>query len=348
MYEKISPIIVAGAGGYMGVPYVRKLIECGIPLDQIIGVEPNAERAEAITNLGVSVRPSVLDCKDIGPKTAIVVVPSPLHRKVFDQCAEIGVQNLFTEKPLVLRAEELEGLDTLEMNILVGYLINFSPIVEKLIMFMREHHLRCTQFMSLWGKNWCAVNRPMGPDLEEELPHPLVLALALIGYDFESIRAYALAGSFIPFVRPELVQEADEQGFGFGRELNDTSIAFLKVQRGSYPSVPVSILSSFNAFEQRRLVDVSLSTFDKSFPDYKVCLEFDNPAQGGTVDRLRIIGARDDNLVLEKEWLQTGKPDKIGLQLKAVLEAFAGGSRHPMIVDFDTASQVVRLLDKAL
>ena len=328
----------------MGLPYVNALLEIGIPKQKVIAIEPHEGRRQEVEALGVVTLPTIAEAAQQAPTTAIVAVPSPLHRKVLEDLVAIGVKNSFTEKPLVLHTGELEGIEKLERSIYVGYLINFSPAMDQLWAFMKERDLECGQTLAMWGKNWCAVDRPIGPDLEEELVHPLLASLRLIGYEQVTDIQRQVIGTWVPYVQPEIATQGVQEQFGYSQKPNDTSVANFNVRVNNGRLVPISILSSFNFFEQRRTIDVTLMHKGNAFPDFKACLEFDAGSGATRVDRIRIIDARTDKVVLENEM----SSNKLLLQLRAALDMFAGGNSDPRLVGLKEASDIVRLLDGAL
>lgn len=339
MYPNITPIVVVGAGGYMGLSYLKNLISLGIPTGHIVGVEPSDERRREVTALRVWAPHSVEKSADYVPKTAIVCAPSHMHRTIFDECARIGIQNILTEKPLVLHAQELEGLHELSVRLYVGYLINFSPTVQALTKFMRERGLQCRGVIAHWGNNWLAKDRPIGPNLQEELGHPLTLGLHLIGSDrIRNVGTASIALSHVPYMRPEMKLDP------FTVDPNDTSLGMFCAETNEGSVVPISILSSFSLFEQRRVVDVSLVKQGESIPWYRACLEFDTFEARGRTDCLRIVEVRTQRPAIEPVIV---RPNKLLLQLQAALEAFDGKAPDARLVTLDQAAQVVELLEGA-
>lgn len=333
-------IAVVGAAGHMGFPYVKLLRKRGVSPEHIIAVDP-VERP-AISDLGVRQVPTLETMTGID--AAIVAVPAPLHIEIFKLLAHAGVRNVLSEKPLVMSDLELHMLDQLGLNIFTGFVINFSPAIEALRTIVDEEHLRCVQFISTWGKNWCAVDRPMGPDLHEELPHPLVAAMCMLG--FGNVRAFdsvQIGGTHVPFVRPELAGQARIFGFS-DDQLNDTTVGTIGVQVRDGASVPVSILSSFNMFEQRRELDVTLMRMGSVFPDLKARLSFDVADASGVGDGLKIIDARTNECRLERRFFA----NKLELQLKAFLDGLESGRFDQRLVDRRIAGMVVSAFDDTL
>ena len=349
---QVAPIAVLGAGGHMGIPYVKALLTLQFDKAEIIGIEPDAERRQAVEALGVPVFASLADAAALGIESAIVSVPSPLHRKMFELCASLGIKNVFSEKPLVLNEAEFAGLDTLGLDIYTGYLIHFSPAVDYLCAFVEEKSLECAQVISMWGKNWCAVGRPMGPDLEEELIHPLVTAMRIIGRDkIVEIKRSGVIGTYVPYVRPEVAEKGKTEDFGFPERLNDTSLGNFNASTAARQSIPISILSSFNFARQRRTMDVTLMEEGETFPRYKAILDFDlRSAGGGVYDEVSIIDALTDQVVSDHGGPKQGQfvGNKVLIQLEMALKAFAGEEPDPRLVNISWAGSIVRLLEGAL
>lgn len=344
MINANHPILVIGLG-HMGFPYVRKLIELGISHKAILGIDPDGEAcARAEAEFGISAFPNFDVIGMWQPRTAIIAAPAPMHRRLLEECASVGVTHVLCEKPLVMSAAELEGLESQGLTIYVGYLINLSPAIFRLQAMMAKQELECIQFHSIWGKNWFGVNRPIGPDLEEELVHPLVAAMHIVGWkDIVHIQR-RIIGTRMPFVRPELEVRGALHCLG-GQKDNDTSNArfFIHVHAGRY--VPCTIFSSFTFAFQRREIDLSLAVKGEIHPRFKVRLEFDLPGKIGVDDRLTIIDARSNESMYAYSFENV---DKLKLQCAAFLDAARGGPPLSGLVGYDWAADVVRLIDGAL
>lgn len=328
-------IVVFGAGGYMAVPYIRALKELGVPSEHILGVEPDPDRRKLAEGLGIRVYADPEACRAERLSMAIVAAPAETHRRIFDACADLGIRNVLSEKPLVLQSSELDGLGGLGLRMYVGYLVNFSPVVTRLRGFIAERNLRVCEVHGIWGSNWVAKQRPIGPDLQEELPHPLVAALHIIGFDRlegEGLRG-SIRRSFVQHVHPDAVREAKAS-------YNDSSTGMI-LARTAEGDVPIHLISSFNFFEQRRVIDVSLAENGSQVPTHKACLEFDVDHR---FDRLRIIDARTNAPIPEHQY-EPMASNKLLDQLRAVLEAFSGIAADERLIGFEVGSALVRLLE---
>jgi len=341
--KNLGKIVVLGAGGYMGNFYVDSLFKLGFHQSQILATDINPEHLGAIRdrypNLGL-VTGNNEKAFAQKPDAAIVAVSSPQHKEVIIKCFEAGVAKVFVEKPLVYRPVDLVELEDHDLDKLyVSYLINFSPVVSDFFAQINNQNLIVLQARSLWGKNWCAVNRPMGGDAEEEAVHPLALIMAAIEvsdriYDVETHGRF----SYVPYVQPHLVDEAAKLQLGFPGNLNDSSLLDCRFEVKGGRLLNAFIMSSFNLFEQVRMVEFSLAFRDgDEFPLYKAKLEFD--VQGK--DMLRIKSARTDKQMLYK----LSSRDKLLEQLKAALAAFAGEKPDLRLVGFGQASNLVRIID---
>ena len=83
------------------------------------------------------------------PDVAIVLVNSPAHQLVIEQCHLAGIRKIFVEKPLVYTLDELEALNKLDLKTLyTGYLINFSGVVNDLFQFIKKEELIVVQARS--------------------------------------------------------------------------------------------------------------------------------------------------------------------------------------------------------
>ncbi|MDO8559307.1 MAG: Gfo/Idh/MocA family oxidoreductase [bacterium] len=343
--SKLGRILVLGAGGYMGRYYVNSLLQAGIDGKLIIGVDTNASNLREVA----AAYPTPIYMEDIQealrlkPEIALVMVNSPIHQRVIEQCYEAGVRKFFSEKPLVYTLDQLRALDRLNLkNLYTGYLINFSGIVEDLFQFMDEKNLIVVQARSLWGKNWCAVDRPMGGDAEEEMPHSLALILSAIEKNQKIIGVESFARfTYVPYMKPQVTKKAKMLDLGFPEKLNDSSLADFSI-RTDRKTINAHILTSFNLYEQQRRVEISFAEHgsNSDFPKFKACLEFDTNGK----DLLRIKNARNDEEVLAREF----KGNKLQEQLETVLKSFAGENIDLRLVGFEQASRLVRLIQKSI
>lgn len=337
-------LVVFGVGGYMGHRYMKILTEIGI--SSVIGVDINPINLKKISDK----YPFSKYTKDIDealslkPEIVMILANSPAHLEIIERCHSKGFRKFFVEKPLVYSLEQLQRMEGEEFdlsNLFVGHQINFSGIVNELFSFMKKENLIVLQARSWWGKNWCSVNRVIGGDAEEEIPHPLALILSIISLNQEigNIES-SIKLSYIPYVRPDLVKNGKDLGLGFPEKLNDSSIADFSIETDT-GIVNAHILTSFNMYEQQRRVELSfVKRGDSGLPQYKACLEFDVDGK----DILRIKDAQTDEEILQSEF----SGNKLKEQLKAVLKVFAGQGSDSRLISFDRASMLVRLIQESL
>lgn len=339
--SKRDSIAVVGAGGYMGRFYVKALVELGLDPAKIIGIEPDDLRRGTLLKVSdIRVAASISEVAN-SIKAAIIVVPGPLHREVINSCISYGIRNLFVEKPLVSNVRELEGLSKRGVKIYTGYLINFSGVIPMLQEFIHRHKLVCVSVAGLWGKNWASIDRPIGADSVEELPHPLAVALSILRRQgmFLKIERKGILKTYIQYVRPELDGRA--RASGFEADTDDSCMGLFEVQIGTR-IVPIRITSSFNMVKQTRQIELILAPRNGGFQTHKVMLEFDLSDQGVIFDQIMIYESRSSALIHSNR----SSNDKLRAQLKAVLEAFETGKADARLVDFALASEIVRLLDE--
>lgn len=344
MFKKIGNIAVIGAGGYMGKFYINSLINLGVDPKSIVGVETNAYNLQDIANLHpeICLTDNMQNALSFYPNVALIMVNSPLHKLVIEQCYKAGVRKFFVEKPLVYTVEQLTPLNELNLkNLYTGYLINFSGIVKDLFNFMRERNLELIQARSFWGKNWCSVNRPMGGDAEEEMPHPLALILSTIeqNQDIKHIKPF-IRLTYVPYINSMVTKKINMKELGFPEKLNDSSVADFIIKTNKR-NINSHIMTSFNLYEQIRRVEMIFVEEDNvsNFPKFKACLEFDV----GGKDILRIKDALNDEEILISEF----KGDKMQIQLNCVLKAFTEENADTRLIGFKQAAWLVHLIEES-
>lgn len=330
-------VAVAGLG-YMGSAHLGALLQIGLDPGRITGIDPDP-RARTKAEREYNIR-TFADLSELPePKTHAVCIaaPSPLHLNLLNQCASLGIWQVLVEKPLVLNTSELTGVQGTRVMGFVGYVINFSEALTQLAGFINGQSLELLQVHAFWGNNWIAKGRWIGPNIAEELPHPLVAALSLGGRKaFATAEAKGALLTHVQYMHRSL-QRAD-------RNDNDTSLA-LFTMRPNDRDVPISIVSSFNLFEQERIIDVSLAHPGDDVAAYRARIEFDT-GDGARVDTLRIIEAETRRPVRCFERLEFAG-DKLAAQDKAALLSLFQNVPDGRLVDFERAGIVLRLLDQA-
>lgn len=339
---KLAPILVVGYG-YMGKIYVGQLLKLGVPAPNVLVVDRLPERASASTvdYPGVQAYGYFASALELQPRTALVLTNTPDHLSVLMALVNVGVQNIFCEKPVVLpqQREDLSRLlDRFHGVFCVGYLINFSPALQRLREFIRTMNLQILKIDGRWGKDRTKDRRPSAGDLEDETTHPLHTALALISgtQDIKSVRVRADL-LHLPFVDAAQQQLQRQRDASYPTQPNSCSDVVLHVSVSSR-EIPVLIRSSFVSFEQERRIDVTLGDNDGN-PSCIARLEFDVNGE----DRLltRMPGSTVLNEVREP-----GK-EKLGDQLSAFLTHAAGGERHPLLTDATIGGLMVEIASAA-
>lgn len=343
---KNTKVLIVGIGGYMGLFYTKVILEdTQLQAQNITGVEIDPKNREKVSSKfpQISNLTNNLDqaLANQDYDIAIILTNSVTHKDIIIACHGAGIKNIFVEKPLVYTSEELYGLHDIDTSKLItAYLINFSKIVQDLFIFMEEGDLIVIEALSCWGKNWCAENRPMGGDAEEELPHPLALILSTIAttQTIEKIESNIFM-SHEQFVRPELLEDAKSTGTHYPTEMNDSTISALQVKTKS-KEVSVFIMSSFNFFDQRRWVEFILCKKESDrFPLYKCRLIFD---EGGK-DTLQIIKAKTGEIIYNGRYSE----NKLAEQLMAVIRYYTEGQKDQRLVDFDQSKRLVQIIHRA-
>jgi len=355
----LGKILVLGCGGKMGRHYLDKLLEMGFSRENILGVDINQTRLEAVARSypGIFFTLSHSQALDQKPAAAIIAVNSSAHLDEIVRCYNAGVSDLFVEKPLVYYKHELAKLGQFKnQSLFVAHLINFSEAVKELFQYIQENNLILCQAFSFWGKNWPGEKRVMGGDAEEEVPHPLALILAIAEFNqlIKDISVWARLTS-VPHVQSQYLNEAEELDLGFPHIMNDTTLAQLIIKthhNSTEYHIPAQILSSFNLAEQSRRLELGLCTQEMvnrkgrlaEPPSYKAIMEFDTRLEDGTGDYLKIINARTNESVLYSE----SRQDKLRANLEACLKEFAGQGRDPRLIDFKKADWLTNLMQKML
>ncbi len=349
--SKDIKIAVLGCGGKMGRYYIDKLLCLGIPSKNILGIDTNIRKlkevAIAYPKLIYANSHKHAESLNFKPEIAIIAVNSTEHFNEIVWCYETGIKKIFCEKPLVYHKNQLDRLRAYDNSQLyVAHLINFSGIVADLLNFINKHNLVIRQFHSFWGKNWPGEKRMMNGDAEEEMPHPLALALALANYNqtIQQVKVFACM-SFVPHVQPEYQEQASCLKQGFPKTMNDSTIAQFLIKTDLI-TIPAHISSSLNYTFQIRRTDIGMHTQEDAAknndkpPNFKACLEFDVDGK----DILHIISAKTNEIIHQSHY----NGDKIQANLMAALRAYKCGDVDPRLIDFKKAAWMVELLQNAI
>ena len=182
----------------------------------------------------------------------------------------------------------------------------------------------------------------MGGSAEEEMSHSLALILSIIALNqkIKDVKSFARF-TYIPHMKPEIIEKAKQLDLGFPDKLNDSSLVDFSIETPKR-TINAHILTSFNFYEQQRRVELCFikRNSDSNLPKFKACLEFDVNGK----DMLRIKEAKNDKEILYREF----KGNKIQEQLKAVLKAFVEEEVDPKLVGFKQSSWLVRLVQESL
>jgi hypothetical protein len=323
---------------------------------------------------------------DKQPEIALVVVNSPEHLPVFIQLFEAGIRKIGTEKPTVLTIAQLNQLISFmkflkpacgDNDFFTAHLINFTGTAVPLMKFINLYDLIIALFILYWGQNW-NPKRWMGPDLEEETPHPLAFAYTLADA-VQKVTGYSVKASTttVPHVKLEHRQEKNTLNMQYPDLMNDTTVAHYKFDSPVRP-VDAAVLTSFNMFEQYRWVEISMYRRENlgkgDVPDFKAKIEFDVSFK----DQLHLFGAFYDldnlrNLIGEEKydgWIKPEAPkldilriidartnevlvqniyrgNKLQDMLCAMLTALTGGPIDPRLVNLPQSIQMIRMIHSA-
>ena len=356
-YSKMGNILVFGADGYMGRFYLKIMLkELGYEQEQIIAIENDESKLLKIKKQYPRICTYLFTntplLRSHKAKHAFVLVNTPNHLRVLRKCSILGIKNIFIEKPLVYSASELKDVKKLSFDkFYVGYLINGAKIVEELNSFISKKKLAVSFANARWGKNFCPVKRTIGSNAKEEMTHPLGLITSVVDITNGGIKSSSLKlhCTYNPYIQPSFLKKAKQQGITYANKLNDSSSGVLEMKTKTTGSVFSHITSSFNLFKQVRQVEFVLVRKDDptKFPAYKALLDFDElfgRAKKRRADRIQIIEAKTDKIVFEL----ISHDNKLKNQIENVFSAFCGEQPDKRLVDLKRASELVRLLDKAL
>lgn len=338
----IGLVLVVGYG-YMGKTYVKFLRGLGFSDDDLVVVDLDPVRATEY-NTTYPTSPSANVCLDAAlarqPRTAFVLVNTPAHKTVIKACLDVGVQNIFVEKPLVMPRQLDELLISpgiAKVNLCVGHVINFSRVLLPLLRLMRKKNLVLVQGISAWGKDRTADTRPTPGDLDE-IPHPLALFLSLcrINQSIDGDVRVQAALSRLPFANEEAQRLACNRDASFPECPPSSSVLALQVPTDKSLNVLLGLTSSFVGFQQQRWVEMAFACLDGESLSYLARIDFDLPEK---MDRLVIR-----SLVDRAEMTYDFPSDtKLGDSVETFLTWVAGSECDPRIVRFQEAVQLVRI-----
>lgn len=176
----IPKVMIVGFG-QMGGFYRNILSDLGYKPDQILVCDTNPAQLAKVQ--GATPMNKVRDGWDQQPQAVFVTTNTHAHLPVLQEAVESGVKNIYVEKPIV-EPSQLEVLAHLlqqhhDVRVLVGYVINASPVMDALVDHMREHDLHVLSSIGRWGKRR-GNTRPTAGNHVDEIIHMLMAHYALV------------------------------------------------------------------------------------------------------------------------------------------------------------------------
>ena len=335
----MNRIAVVGCGqmGSTYVPIIRKLTD--VPL---ILVEHDRSKWGKSWQEDLQIVESI--DKVSGCDTAFVLSNTPAHAKNIAALVARGCRNIFVEKPIVMKLEELQKLESVmmaypEVEIYTAYLMNFSGAVNALSEYIDENDLFLRSISVEWGKDRCGNNRPTAGNLEDESVHGLSILHRLAqGFGLKAVSLSALTDhtTFVDLGVQSAAKALDES---FPNHPIATSFvqSTWYTERGNFIA---SLRSSYLRPSQKREVNGVLTARDGSAHLFSI--SFDEKDEGGVSDRLMIRKAGPNNLA---EVYKSFYVNKVEAEVKAFLSAADGSIVDGRLTDLDESSFLAEIVD---
>ncbi len=339
----VDSIVVVGLG-QMGTHYTKSLLSLGWIADNIIGVDINPEKIAVYQSKYPSIR--VLNELPERVSVAIVTASTPSHHTVIQALAERGAKWIFSEKPLGIDMQAFSQImDTVNhygVQIYTAYLIGFSPVVEQLTSFMKDHNLIMVEGNGVWGKNRVGDKRPSAGNYADESVHAVHLLKRLAKIN-QSIwgSTTSVELSFDDFVDAEAQARAHAQDESFPLVVDSSTSANIFLESENV-TVRIAVHSSFVRPQQVREVSVILA--EKQYPAqprYSVKLEFDVLLGGVRVDVITLVEISTGETLRSE--IQS---DKVLLELGAFLDVVKG-QIDSRLTDVSESGEIMEYLDVA-
>lgn len=335
--------MVVGAGGSAtNRLYLPHLVKQGVTTEQLVLVEPHAERSAAVagryegaetyksleTALGATTKQLghiVIASSTAAHGDNIRAIVSASREGAID----LNKTKIWCEKPVtdpadfenVLKlAEETPGLD-----ISVGYILRFSGILRELQQSIEDKKLTISGIDWQYGKDRRTDERPTQGVLADEVVHPLSVTDWILQSSFGADpKAYVMEAKLQsrPFVNEDAQREAQALNKDIPLQpISDVSAEIEYVCEDSV--VPVTLNASF--LMESNVRRATIRTRDLFGCERTLVLDFDVKNAAGTqVDRLRLENGSADGVVLA-EWAG----DKAALQMKYFLGSSAVSAQVP-------------------
>lgn len=333
--------------GKMGQIYVKTLQSYGITGEGLIVVDKDPARLlgfkppiQTFTELDEALRDDTI-------KTAFVLSNTNFHRDHITRILNAGVDHIFVEKPLVFRSQELECITAAmrpQSKIFTAYLLNFSPAVGYLALFMKERGLDVLEVRGVWGKNRSFDTRMTAGDLEDEAVHMVQLALTLArqGMKIDEIIVSAML-SYLPYASSEAQAKGHAEDASVPLLPSSSTLASMRLySKWMMPAVFCSFMSSYLSPFQTRFVDVVLGRHSDCVVTHVGRMQFDTDGKDSL--SLQQTGAKEFAMV-EHIFPADGKiRDEVG----AFLATTRGEQADPRLTEFKDAALSVKLTEAFL
>ena len=325
-------IVVVGYG-LMGERYLKKLLELGVPKQDVYIWDTNPERIAACRR-EFGIQPPYEARLD----AAIIASTPASHHTVIRDLYEHGVRMFLCEKPLAISLEAARQIPN-GARVYVGFIARFSDPIRRLVELMQKEGLLLAELALQWYKNRVDDPRPSGGCLTDESTHGEDLARWLIGLT-DRIASTTVTAHLPQLRYVNAKNQAEDARHNSHVPMNPNSSA-LMLTRHSLQSgrvVGVSMYVSFVAAQQSRRVQGVLVNRE-GVPVKSFDIEFD----GYGKDSLLVT-----TLDTKHEERTAEKVDTILEQLKAFLRVVQDRVFDPRLVTFGSAMVGMQMIELAL
>lgn len=254
----------------------------------------------------------------VKPHPTIVSVNTPDHERVIRALVtQHNVRKIISEKPLWLNLEHsrqiIELAKSKKVDLYTAFIIRYSPVIQKIILFMKENNLFMQEGKVIWWKDRTKDTRPTAWDLEDEAVHgmDILFLLADLLSKIDSFRIEKAELEYKDYVNKEAQEAQNQRDPSYPLKPNSSSSVTTLINTVDWRKIKWQVDSSFVMDKEVRKIDIVLAWTDGS--EYMATMNFDMRQADGTVR---------DTLDISKSWAIIETYEQTNNKLKVQTQAW--------------------------